>query len=389
MLSTDYCPGANRWVYWLKSPLAVVLLAVAASAVCGVFLNPWIFALTAFLLVVAVIGMALPWLSIKAIHCDVVFDVRRVSFGQPAQVRLRIRNRWPLPVLGLSLIDGFHTSGSTESPTETAAGIAFKRVPALSEIEYSWPFVARRRGQYPLMQTANVETSFPFGLMRARKTAEVTGSLLVWPETTNLDGLPDASESEFLNDVFSERRVGEYGDTVGTRPFREGDSLRRVHWSQTARHQNLIVTERQAPITSVARIIVDLAAQHHPAQTRDQTVEQCVRIAASLCQSLHQQHCQIELQIGDELFQGTSGKSGLNRIMDALAVAQILPDDKQVPAARTVRSFQVEITTTLGTRPDARQIVVATNDQQSAAWIGFRSDQPISDLADLYQRGLS
>ena len=88
-LSKDFCPSWNRWVYWLKNPLWMLILAMAVTVLCGVFLNPWIFGLTALLVVVVAAGTVLPWAAIKGINCQVMFDVRRVAFGQPALVRLR------------------------------------------------------------------------------------------------------------------------------------------------------------------------------------------------------------------------------------------------------------------------------------------------------------
>ena len=114
LLSTDFCPSFNRWVYWMKNPLWVLVLAIVGSVLCGVFLNPWIFGLTALLLVVVAIGTVLPWIAMRGIDCQVLFDVRRVNFGQPALVRLRIQNRWPLPVWGLSLINGFASGHLSE-----------------------------------------------------------------------------------------------------------------------------------------------------------------------------------------------------------------------------------------------------------------------------------
>lgn len=324
LLSTDFCPSANRWVYWLKNPSCVLLLAIAGSATCGAILNPMIFVVTGLLALTTLIGCGLPWVAIKAIACEVIFDVRRVRFGEPALVRLRIRNRSFLPVWGLSLIEGFTSEERGDSLNNSDEGLAFGRIRGRSTVEYTWPFLAKRRGLFPVNQTARVETSFPFGLLRAQREADVVGQLIVWPETVRLDGLPDSAECESAEDQFSDRRVGEFGDMLGTRLFRQGDSLRRVHWAQTARQQTLIVTERQAPVTTVARVILDLSADSHPEADRQATVEQCVRVAASVVDSLHDQHCRVELQLGDDLFVGGQGTGGLERLMDALAVADVV-----------------------------------------------------------------
>jgi uncharacterized protein (DUF58 family) len=392
-LSVDFCPSYNRYVYWLKHPFWVLMLAVVGTVLCGWFLNPWIFALTVLLLSVVGIGRVLPWLAIKGIRCQVMFDVRRVPFGQPALVRLRIHNRWPLPVWGLSLINGFvsgHVSDDRQF-NDGDEGIAFARVPGWSTMEYTWPFVARQRGLYPTNGLAEVETSFPFGLLRARQNAEVQGQLVVWPETISLLGMPDAADSQAVDDTFSDRRVGDFGDILGTRPFREGDSLRRVHWAQTARQQTMIVTERQAPLTTSIRILLDLSPESHPVETRLETVEQCVRVAASVCESLHRQHCRVELQTADDLFAMGTGSSGLHRAMDALATVSVLetsPIQRSTAhqSRRQISGFEILVTTAQGRRSDVRHQIVVSEEPCRDAWINIAPHSPLTELASVYRK---
>lgn len=392
-LSTDFCPSWNHWVYWLKNPLWVLSLALVGTVLCGLFLNPWIFTLTALLLGIIGIGTVLPWFAMMGIRCQVFFDLRRTQFGQPALVRLQIRNRWPVPVWGLSLINGFASADRSgqQQLADRDHGIAFAHIPGWSTMEYTWSFVAKHRGVYPVNGRAEVETSFPFGLFRAQRTADVEGQLIVWPETTALVGMPDAAESSASQDSFSDRRVGDFGDILGTRPFREGDSLRRVHWAQTARQQNLIVTERQAPLTTAVRITLDLSAHSHPSNNRLATVEQCVRVAGSLCESLHDQHCKVELQTNTELFVLGDSPSGLNRAMDALAVAAVQEpasdaEQSSRPTRRPNRGFEIVVTTAAGFQPDVSHQIVVANEPCSGAWISIAPHAALTELMAKYQK---
>ena len=397
-LSVDFCPWANKWVYWLKNPFWILILAIAGSIVCGALLNPMIFAITALLLVVTLIGAGLPWLAIRWITCEVMFDVPRVRHGQPALVRLRIRNRSFLPVWGLSCIDGFAVSTEGNAAVDGSDGLAFGRVRGRSSIEYTWPFVAKHRGLYPVNESVRVETSFPFGLCRAQKETQVVGRLIVWPETVKVTGLPDSSECESAEDQFSDRRIGEFGDVMGTRQFRQGDSLKRVHWTQTARQQTLIVTERQSPVTKLARIVLDLSGSSHPQSHRVDTVEQCVRAAASICQSLHDQQCRVELQIGDDLIVGGQDAGGLKRLMDALAVAKVNNDAKGTVGTRprsnrASRGFQLTITTPHGPgADDSRRLIITTADDPDtagkAAWLTMSARAPLGELSRLWNGSL-
>lgn len=250
-LNHDFCPWANRWVYWLKRPLWAMLLATGLSLVCGIFLKTEALVIAAILLLI--VGVSFPWLAMRGINVHLTFDIRRSRVGQPALVRLRVRNRWPWPVWGLSVVRDF----ALRDATDTEEGVSLARVSGWSTAEYSWPFVPQSRGKYPLT-APEFETGFPFGLYRATRNATVDGHVVVWPKTVMLSGLPDAAETRQSDEQLADRRVGDSGDVLGTRLFRHGDSLRRVHWVQTARQQQLVVCEQQAPATTVVRVTLDL-----------------------------------------------------------------------------------------------------------------------------------
>ena len=360
-LTNDFCPWANKYVYWLKNPFWVLVLAIGGSVACGIFLNPLVFVLTALLVSVTGIGVALPWIAVRGIDCRVVFDVPRTRVGSTAIVRLAIKNRWPFPVWGLSLIKGFAKTDSTDGDE----GVALARVPGWSTVEYSWQFEPVRRGLYP-NNTAEVETGFPFGLFRAQRAVEIEGQLTVWPPTVRLEGMPDTSESQQTEEQLSERRVGEFGDMMGTRSFRPGDSLRRVHWAQTARQQTLIVTERQAPAMTSVRVVLDLSEGSHLESDREETVELAVETAASICESLHRQHSRVELSLGDNVLIAGDAASGFNRMMDNLAIADVVPGKLSEGSRRD--GFEIFITTTTGAKSAHRRQVIV-GDGSSGGWL--------------------
>ena len=380
-LSLDFCPSYNRYFYWLKNPFWLLVLAAVGAALCGLFVSPLAFLLCGILLLLLGGGVLMPWLAVRGIDCSVVFDVPRTRVGSPAVVRLRVRNRWPIPVWGLSLIRGF-AHDETQDGDE---GVSLARVPGWSSVEYSWPFIPSHRGQYPLT-TAEVETGFPFGIFYARKSAQVEGHLVVWPRTARLAGIPDFSESPQNEDSFCDRRVGDNGDMTGTRLFRNGDSLRRVHWSQTARQQTLIVTERQAPATSTVRLAVDLASESHPAESADVTLERCVEAVASLCESLHRQHCHIELEIDGQLMMAGEAAAGYQKLMDTLAVAE-LGLGKRHNRCRS-GGAGIRVTTERGQQANhSHQIIVDAGPMGSGGWIDLDESSDVLDqLSGLWRK---
>ena len=369
----------------MKNPFFVLVALTGIATACGFYVNARVFVLAALLLVVTILGVVTPWVAVRGIRCRLKFDVPRSRVGQPVIVRLQIQNRWPIPVFGLSLIRGFAQSGNASG----SEGVSLARVPALSRVEYAWPFRPTRRGCYPNGQP-EVETGFPFGLYRARRPAEVDGSrVVVWPKTVELDGMPDAVEAQSSEEQLSDRRVGQFGDMMGTRLFRDGDSLRRVHWAQTARQQTLIVTERQAPAMTAVTVVVDLSEDAHRESDRNQSCECVISVAASVCESLYRQHARVECLIGDECLVAGDGAMGFRQIMDALAVADVTSDPG--PPRSAGDEFRIVVTTGSGTQSwQSADHVIVIGDQAAGHkhnWISL-SDYPeaLEQLTQLWGR---
>lgn len=311
-LHTDYCPGVNRWVDWLKHPLSCLGLAALVALACGLLVNTASLALFALLAGVATLGILWPRIAVAGLRCEVEFERRRARPGEPVPILLRIENRWPFPVWGLSLRRGFVSGG------RSSEGLALARVGAWSRTEFRWEFRPEQRGLYPL-EPPRVDTGFPFGLIHAHAPVAVHGELLVWPASVPLRGMPDSAEIQAREDVFAERRAGDAGDVLGTRSFRDGDSLRRIHWGQTARSGRLIVTERQAPATCATRLIVDAARSSHSGDAGRETLELLLSTAASIVEGLHRQHALIEALLGAQTFVIGTDLRDLRKFLDALA----------------------------------------------------------------------
>jgi len=317
LLHHDFCPSMNQFVYWLKNPLWTLLLAVVGTVLCGFFVNPQVFALTAILCAVFVLGVVWPWIVVRGLTCRIRFESTRTQENHPIAVRVSITNRWPWPVWGLALEQGFAVS-SELAHQGAGESVALSRVSGWSTSEFTWSFVPQRRGVYPLTQPA-LETGFPFGLVRARKLCEAENELLVWPRTVMLQSLPDTFDQAPREDQLTDRHAGDYGDMLGTRPFRQGDSLRRVHWAQTARHGRVIVCERQSPAACSVRVVVDLRAAIHRGAGQDSTLEQVLRVAASVCESLRSQRASVECVLGREVITVGASESDWRRLLDQMA----------------------------------------------------------------------
>jgi len=312
VLSHDFCPSANRWVYWLKHPMAAVALAGIVALVCGLLINPAALIVLAAVVLIGCLGVVWPLIAVRGIRCEAEFLSSRCRVDEAVEVRLRLQNRWPWPLWGLSVRRGF------ADPGDESGGIALARVASWSDTEWVWTFRPHRRGVFPIRRP-EIDTGFPFGLIHARAPVEVTGELIVWPRSTQLDAMPDAAELRSREDRLTDRRAGDLGDVLGTRPFRDGDSLRRVHWGQTARFGRMIVTEREAPVACAVQLRVDTSASIHRIESDRSSLERTLTVAASILESLHRQHARVDVVLGKQAFPVGSSSGELRRCLDAIA----------------------------------------------------------------------
>jgi len=342
-LNHDFCPWANRYVYWLKQPIGWFVVGAAAAALTAAVLEPQVWTIFGSLVAVMLVGVAWPWVAMRGTSAEIAFDCRRCREGERVQVRLLLHNRWPWPLWGLAVENGFFLE-QTESGERPVAALA--RVPGWSRSEYVFEFRPDARGVYP-HAAPELATGFPFGIWRASQTISIQRDLLVWPRTTPLTSIPSLGGdiADVIGMLFD--RPGSEGDVIGVRPFRHGDRLRSIHWAQTARRDALVVTERQAAARRLVVITVDvmafsqgdgLAACQDSSGNRmaswkfaPRLLETAIRAAASIAQEFHAHHAQVRFVIGDMDLLLSPDPASWHRLLDALARFRI--ERLRLPAA--------------------------------------------------------
>jgi uncharacterized protein (DUF58 family) len=200
----------------------------------------------------------------------------------------------------------------------SAPAASLARVAGWSRTVFEWEFCPPRRGLYP-SETPRIATGFPFGLWQAHAAVKVEDELLVWPRTASLQSVPPVLGKSLSIAAAHSRHVGDEGDVNGIRPFRHGDSLRHVHWSQTARHERIVVCERQAGARRRVQLILDTGAEVWR-QGAGEASENLIRVVASIGRQFHAHHADTQLCLGDRSVVAEPGEPGLKRMMDALAI---------------------------------------------------------------------
>ncbi|WP_417735128.1 DUF58 domain-containing protein [Rosistilla oblonga] len=310
LLTTDFCPWANRYLYWLKEPVGWFVLATAISVIVGIYLAPIGWTLAAALAAVIVVGMAWPAVAVRAVESSLKPSQSQVHEGEPCELQLAVRNRLPIPVWGLA-VEGFldrRCDSDAEAAVPTVA-LAFVRGLAISTYRFS--IRPELRGRYP-NEDALLTCSFPFGIWTAKRKLKNVSPVTVWPKVYPVAG-STAMTGRRATESGDGNRSGRSGDFLGVREYRHGDSARQVNWVATARSGDLIVTERSGPQCPSVDVIVDVGrSPREPLADR-------IRVAASLLANLHQSAVPLRVHIGKNSVQVRRGWDGFVQIMDALA----------------------------------------------------------------------
>lgn len=313
----------------LRSPLGALAAVLACAGVCGYVANPSVLALAAALLAALTLGTVWPWLALRSMCQEVRFEAERITEGEEVCLVVTLKSRLPVPVCGVQIRGISHPD---DEVPEGELSVAVVRPRAT--VTFRHILRPKRRGCYPKGLPV-ITTSFPFGLWEARRPLDVRSRLLVWPRTFSPGPVPPSGGARPREGAVHSSRSGTSGDILGVRPFRRGDSLRRVHWAQTARHDRLIVCEQQATQLPLLEVVLDTDSAGYAGTGPDGSREWAIRVAASLCAGWCEQGAQVQLVHAGRRSGYASGLRHRTALLDELARL----NDADVPLAHTLEEL--------------------------------------------------
>lgn len=345
LLDADFLSYANKYLPWRSAFGSLCLVAVAAL-LCSFFVHFHAHVLLAAVAVVLVVGTVWPWVSTRGLRATLSFAAARAREGERVRVRLDVSNWLPLSARGVRVRGGLAGGGDSD--------VSLAVVPGWRQTRFEWDHVPGCRGEFPVA-TPRLTSGFPFGLWEAGRPIACTTPLLVWPAVFPVSGVPEAaSNSRSREGVVPQNRAGDSGDILGVRPYRRGDPRRRIHWAQTARHDRLIVCERQAISSPRAQVVLDADPSIHEGVGPACSREWAIRIAASLVEGLLKQGVSVEVAWNGRVFPADAGEAHRRRLLDSLArlpqaTAGGLPELLRLPACRRfTEGVQIVVTTERG-----------------------------------------
>lgn len=196
-----------------------------------------------------------------------------VVAGDQLREDFTLTNAAALPVLWARVRDGSAVPGYCADRVESASGGQTRR--------WTYAGVCQRRGVFRLGPT-DLEMADPCGFFRVTQHYPATTTLMVYPRAAHLPDL-QLPRGRAPGRATTVERAAEDTITIGgLRPYLPGDSLRRIHWPSTARHDALMVREFEREPTGDLWLVVDMDAAVQAGQGAEATQEYAVILAASI-----------------------------------------------------------------------------------------------------------
>jgi uncharacterized protein (DUF58 family) len=202
------------------------------------------------------------------------------------------------------------------------------------------PLHCQARGRF-VLKGFRVESDFPFGLLRSRRTFHREQPLVVYPKFNPLARLDIPLGRRYQpGGVALVSEIGESFEYLGNREYRDGDNVRDIDWRTTARAQRPIVREWVQEYMLRAAVILDT---HIPKPSpigrifpgrkpRDPQFgfECAVSLAAAVSDFMARQDYLVDIfAAGPNLYHLTAGRSlaYLDQILDILACVDSNPKE--------------------------------------------------------------
>ncbi|MDX6222944.1 MAG: hypothetical protein QOD91_1998, partial [Frankiales bacterium] len=288
-----------------------------ACAICGLLLGRHDFVGIGLFLIVLALGAAASVQRTRyRLTCRRVIDPARVEAGKPGRVVIRLHNVSRLPT-GVMLVEDTlpYTLGARPR-------FVLNRLESQGLRDVAYSLRSDVRGRY-LVGPVTMRLTDPLGLCEVAQSFTSTDTLVVTPQIWPLPPmrLGAGSGGSGESRLRSTASLGE--DEVGTREYRHGDDLRRIHWRSTARTGELMVRREEQPWQAHALLVLDNRISAHHGDGPGSSFEYACSTAASIGVQLLRNGFTLHLDRGEgsALVSGPDVEDGA--LLDELAVADL------------------------------------------------------------------
>lgn len=230
-----------------------------------------------------------------------VIEPMRVPAGEEARITLRLDNEALVPS-GLLLAEDTLPRGMAARPR-----FIVDRLEPRGRREVYYRVRSQVRGKFPI-GPLKLRLADPFGMCEIARSYAGIDNLIVIPVVEHLPFVVLGGEWTGGNESHPSSFPSAGEDDIGTREYRYGDSLHRVHWRSTARRGELMVRREEHPRQSQATLVLDARVGAHGAEGLNSSLEWAVSAGASL--AIHLMRRGFSLRLVTENGPGMAGMRG-------------------------------------------------------------------------------
>ena len=253
-----------------------LMAAGGAAVVCGVAIpEPAMVPVGVLLAILPAVSALIARTSRYRLSCLRRLDPPRVPVGEPVVVTARLENVSRLPT-GLLLAEDVIPAALGSRPR-----FVLDDVGPGGRGKFSYQIRPDTRGKFTV-GPIRIRVRDVFGLMETSRPLKVTSTLLVTPRIVPLPRAAASGSRSGEGDggIRTTSAMGE--DDAAPRTYRDGDSLRRVHWKSTARYGKLMVRREEDQRQKSASVFLDTRSCAHTGSGPASTFEFAVSAVASI-----------------------------------------------------------------------------------------------------------
>ena len=223
------------------------------------------------------------------------------------------------------------------NPTDLPVPLPGRALSLRSRAQRSWIAIVplTRRGTYRI-EPMVVRTGDPFGFFEAAATVGRPTVVTVFPQVLELPRwrLPNA----YLEGTHSapERTFQTTPLATTVRPYAPGDSFNRIHWRTTARLGEIQVKEFDLEQTADLWIFVDLDSRVQAGAGDISTVEEAMRVAASIAHDAIQENRAVGLTTSGHRLVSIPADRGPRQRQKIMALLAAVEGDGRTPLAEVL-----------------------------------------------------
>jgi uncharacterized protein (DUF58 family) len=202
---------------------------------------------------------------------------------------------------------------------------------------YSYKLTCYKRGEYTIGPLI-LKSAYPLGISSiSRKIEEECPTLLVYPKVFEVSALPLRASSYMpMIGIEATSMAGGCEEFFGVREYKQGDSLKYIHWPLTAKHGRYIVKDFEVRASTEVTIFVDLQNDSDIGEGKETTLEYAVKISASAAKyALERGHTVQLIGYGDKPCIVPYGK-GVNQLAVILEGLARVKADGTTPYSRMI-----------------------------------------------------